>query len=51
MEERKELIAEITEILNEVSDTNPLNSFYLTGELVHLTKQLQKIDLQLSKQL
>ena len=49
MEQRDELIQEIRDLLNEAEETSPLNSFYLTGELVHLAKELQKIDLKLSK--
>ena len=49
MEERDEIIEDIKALTDEIETTNPLNSFYLTGELVELTKQLQKIDLTLSK--
>ena len=49
MENREEILQEIKELAQELEQTNPLNSFYLTGELVELAKQLQKTDLKLSK--
>lgn len=51
METRTELIEQILDIAEELKHTNPIHSYYLTGELRELSKQLQFIDNKISKDL